>query len=451
MGTGLPKDLVQRLVDAEREPIRQLESKKKNEESRLKLANDLSSKINDISSSLRDLTSFKQFRELSSTIGRPELLDVTIDKNAADPGSYQIEVLQLAGQSSMMSNGFADPDDTQVGAGYFSYGLPNGETREVYIDPDNSTLQGLAKTINSQKDLDLRAIVVNDGTGSDSPWRLIVNHTKTGETNDAEFPNFYFVDGDEDFEMEKERPAQNSKLKVNGFEVEFEGNKINTLIPGVTLDLKEAAPGKEFTLGIKEDTKSMKGKVEAMVGKINEVLTFIQNQNKLDKDSNTRNTLGGDITLQTLEYKVRQLVLTPLDTEFGPVRLADMGVQFNRAGMLDFNGDKLEKSLNANAEAVAQFFAGVEDGEGFASRLASTVKQLTQENGVVRSRVDGIKRRIQDIDRQIEQKEQQIARTEENLKEKFSKLEGTMANLRAQQASVAGALGGGGGVLPGLG
>ncbi|MGZ3705956.1 MAG: flagellar filament capping protein FliD [Bdellovibrionota bacterium] len=451
MGTGLPKDIVQRLVDAEREPIRQLEARKHNEEARLKLVNDLSSKVTDIAGSLKDLTRFRNFRELSATNGRPEVMDVTVDKNAADPGTYQIEVVQLAGHSSMMSNGLPDADDSQIGAGYFSYKLPSGENKEVYIDPDNSTLNGIARTINEQKDLDLRAIVVNDGTGSDNPWRLIVNHTKSGENNDAEFPDFYFADGDEDFSMEKERPAQNSKLKVNGFEVEFEGNKITTLLPGVTLDLKEAAPGKEFTLGIKEDTKSMKVKVEGVVGKVNEVLTFIQSQNKLDKDSNTKNTLGGDITLQTLEYKVRQLVTMPLETESGPVRLADMGVQFNRSGLLDFNGDKLDKVLNTNANAVVQFFTGIgENGDGFAARLANTVQGLTRADGLVNSRVEGIKRRIKDIDQQIENKEKQVERTEQNLKDKFARLEGTIANLRSQQSSIAG-LGGGGGALPGLG
>lgn len=452
MNTGLPKDIVQRLADAEREPIRQLEARKKNEEGRLKLVNDLSAKVNEIAGSLKDLTHFRSFREFMPTVGRPDLMDVSVDKNTAEPGNYQIEVMQLAGQSSMMSSGFTDPDEVQAGAGYFSYELPNGETKEVYISPDNSSLRGIARAINAEKGLDLHAMVVNDGTGEDAPWRLIVNHKKSGEANDAEFPNFYFVDGDEDFDLDQERMAQNSKVKVNGFEVEFEGNKISTLIPGVTLDLKDAAPGKEFTLGIKEDVKSMRGKVEAMVSKINEVLGFIQQQNKLDKDSNTRNTLGGDVTLQTLEYKVRQLVTTPLGTEYGAVRLGDLGVVFNRGGTLDFNGDKLEKVLNSpdGVEAVSQFFAGVEDGEGFAAQLENTVKALTKEQGVVRSRVDGIKRRIQDIDRQIEAKERQIARTEESLKDKFSRLEGTMAQLKAQQASVAGALGGGGGALPGM-
>jgi flagellar hook-associated protein 2 len=447
IASGLPKDLVKQLVEAEREPIRKLEGKKQDEEAKLKLATDLNTRINDVGGGLKDLTRFRSFRDLMAVNSNPEIMDVAVDKNTAEPGSYQIEVVRLAGQSSMMSNGFPDSDDTQVGAGYFSYELPSGETKEVYIDPENSTLKGMAAIINKERDLDLNAIVVDDGTGSDSPHRLIVTHKKTGEKNDAEFPSFYFLDGDEDFSMEQERAAQNSLVKVNGFAVEFEGNKVDTLLPGVTLDLKGAAPGKEFTLKVQADNKSVRGKVEGVVTKLNEVLGFIQNQNKLDKDSNTRTSLGGDITLQTLEYKVRQLVQTPIQTEFGGVRMADVGIQFTRAGLLEFNGDKFEKALNSNFDAVSQFFVGMEDdGNGFASQLDITVKAMTQTNGVVQSRLDGIKRRIRDIDSQIEIKERQVARTEQALKDKFSALEGTIGKLKAQQASVAQTLGGGGGL-----
>jgi flagellar hook-associated protein 2 len=450
IASGLPKDLVQRLVEAEREPIRRLEARKQNEEAKLELAQDLSNRVGDISSTIKDLTRYRSFRDLMAVNARPEIMDVTVDKNTAEPGDYQIEVVQMAGRSSMMSNGFRDPDETEIGAGYFSYRLPTGEVKEVYVDHDNSTLNGLARLINNQRGLNLNAIVVDDGTGSKNPWRLIVSHNQSGEVNDAEFPTFYFLDGDDDFYLEKERMAQNSLVKVNGFAVEFEGNKISTLLPGVTLDLKEALPGTEFNLKIQEDTKSVRGKVEAMVNKLNEVLGFIQNQNRLDKDSDTRRTLGGDITLQTLEYKVRQMVLTPLKTEYGNIRMADLGVVFNRDGTLEFNGDKLESMLNERFGAVSQFFVGMEDaGDGFANRLDEAVRSLVRQDGVVQSRLDGLRRRILDIDRQIERKERQIATTEAHLREKFSKLESTMARLKAQQASVQGALGGAS-LLPGL-
>lgn len=431
-------------MEAERQPIRQLEERKANEEAKLKLASDLKTRISNIQAEISQLSRFKKFRDLMAQVGRPELMDVTVDKELADAGSYQIEVVQLAGRSSMMSNAFDNPDETAVGTGYFSYELPSGEVKEVYISEDDSTLNGIAKLINRQKDLNLNAIVVNDGTGEDASWRLIVTHNKTGETNDAEFPEFYFLDGDDDFFMDKERVAQNSVLKVNGFEVEFEGNKIDSLLPGVTIDLKDAAPGKEFTLGITEDTKSIKGKVEAFVKKINEVLQFIQDQNKLDEKSNTRNTLGGDVTLQSVEYKLRNLIISGVGTEYGSMRLADMGVTFNRNGLLDINDSRLEKTIKDNFEAVAQFFTGInDDGTGFATRLDGAVSMMTRNPGVVSSRVEGIKRRIDDIDRQIEAKERQVANTERNIKDKFSKLEGTIAKLKQQQASAGATLGGG--------
>ena len=39
--------------------------------------------------------------------------------------------------------------------GFFSYELPSGETKEVFIDEDHSTLEGLAKLINNEEDLNL--------------------------------------------------------------------------------------------------------------------------------------------------------------------------------------------------------------------------------------------------------------------------------------------------------
>lgn len=450
MATGLPKDLVDRLIDAEREPIRKLEARKKNEDDKLKLAQNLSNRITEAQSGVNDLTTYRSFRDLKAVNARPEILDVSVDKNTAEPGNYQIEVTQLAGRSSMMSNGFADTNDTQVGAGYFSYDLPNGETKEVYIDPENSTLDGIARLINSSRGLDLNAIVVNDGTGSKEPFRLIVTHKNSGEANDAEFPSFYFVGGDVDFYLESERMAQNSVVKVNGFPVEFEGNKITSLLPGVTLDLKDAAPGKEFTLNIVEDNKSIKGKVETMVNKLNEILKFIQDQNKLDKDSNTRNTLGGDVTLQTLEYKIRQLVTTPRPTDQGTYRIADFGVQFGRDGLLALNGDKLERSLNENFSAVSDFFVGtVDGGEGFGAELKNSFQSMTRTDGTINSRVEGIKNRIKDIDKQIEMKEKQVQTTADSIRDKYARLEGTISKMKSQGGSLAGL--GGGGALPGMG
>lgn len=447
IASGLPKDIVDRLMEVEQRPLIALESRKANEQNRLALVQDLLGRLNEAKADLDALGRYRQFRLLKADIARPELMDMVIDSEVADPGEYQFEIKQLAGRSSMLSNGFSDPNDTQIGIGYFSYDLPNGETQEVFIDEDNNTLQGIANKINSERGLDLHALVVDDGTGSDEPWRLIISHKSSGEVNDAEFPVFYFVDGDEDFYLDKERPAQNSVVSVNGFDVEFDSTKVSTLLPGVNIDLKDSAPGTEFTVKIREDIESAEGKVRAVVEKLNEILSFIQNQNTIDESTDTSKTLGGDVTLQNLEGLIRKMVMEPFPTEDGQMRFSDMGVEFQRNGLLQVNENKLKNAVTSRFEAVAEYFAGINDnGKGFVGRISGALKGYTQFGGLVSSRQEGIKRRIEDIDRQIENKQRSIEKSRETLEQKFAALEGTMARLKSQQAQVSSTLGSSGGL-----
>ncbi len=440
---GLPKDIVEQLMAAKRRPIVQLEKRKENEEARLKLISTLSEHLNGFNSKFNGLSTFSKFQELKGSVGEPDLLDISINKELAKPGEYRLEILDLAENSSMISNGFADPNKTDIGVGYFSYELPNGEEREVYIDGNENTLYGIAKKINAQKDLNLDALVVNDGTGEENSWRLIVNYKDTGEVNDAEFPNFYFIGGDEDFSLDQERPARNAVLKVNGFSIEFDKSKINELLPGITLDLKRSAPGKEFTLKIEADEVKIGEKIKSFVGNMNKIFSFIQDQNKLGEDTDTSKTLGGDITIQNIESMLRRLVITPLKTGKGTLRLNDIGITFQRDGTLSIKEEKLNQKLETDLDSVKEYFAGINsNGNGFAGKAMKMIQNYTKINGTVRAREDGIKRRIQDIEKQIESKERELEVTKKHLKRKFSKLEATLVRLRSQQQQVQATLGG---------
>ena len=143
-------------------------------------------------------------------------IGVTPDKNLARPGTYQLEVIQLARKSSAMTNGLPDKDETSVGVGFLQYELPNGDTKDIYIDSDNSTLQDIARLINGDDANGMRANVINDYSGSDAPWRLIITLEELGDENKATFPEFYLLDGWDDLYIEKERrhkmPKSNSMV-----------------------------------------------------------------------------------------------------------------------------------------------------------------------------------------------------------------------------------------------
>src|SRR4051812_31749773 len=105
---------------------------------------------------------------------------------------------------------------------------------------------------------------------------------------------------------------------------------------------------------------------------MNGVLAFIQQQNKLDKSTDTSKTLGGDGMLRSVEMRMRQLVQNPQYGVKGAIRsLNQVGIQFNRTGTLDFDQKKFNAVLGSNPDAVQAFFVG----DGFATGFIATVKR----------------------------------------------------------------------------
>ncbi|MGE4232240.1 MAG: flagellar filament capping protein FliD [Bacteriovoracia bacterium] len=442
LGGGKFKPIIKEIINAEREPIRQIEARKAKENDRLKLVQDFQTKVRKLPELLRELESFNKFRELKADWPAKDIMDVSVDKEFAMPGEYEIEVVQLAGRHSMISDGYESVDD-EVGIGVFSYSLPNGESRSVFVGPSNNTLRGLANLINQEKDLNLQASVINDGSGSDQPWRIVVTSKKSGIDNDTEFPEFYFLDGDFRFYADDERSAQNAIVKFNGFEIMSPSNKFE-LLPGVTLDLLQAKEDYEFTLSITEDTKKIAGKVKALVDSINEVLEFINKQNQLDAHSDTSRTLGGDTTLFAIESQVRNAILAnyQVEEEDEDIRLhlSDVGVQFEKTGLLKFNEDKFKRQMDKNFDQVASLFATPGNFVERAKNMADGF--LRPEYGVISSRERGIRERIKKMDDEIIQREDRLDKREKSLKRQFAQLEGLIGSSQGQQAFLQQALGG---------
>lgn len=443
INTGLPKDIVQQIMKAERMPIQSMENRKSKFSDKQKLIGELTSLVEGIRGHLSQNASARSFREFKFET-RDDIVGVSVDKNVAQPGTYQIEIDSLAQKSSAMTSGFEDPEESYVGVGYITYDLPNGETKEIYIDSENSSLKKVARVINGNVDNGLRATVVNDGSGSDEPWRMILSLESTGDENKAEFPYFYFVDGEQDFFLEFEREAHDAKIKLDGFELEVPENKASDIIPGVTLDLKKAAPGEEFTLKIDEDVQKISDKVESLVSQINGVLSFLHTQNKMDENTDTSRTLGGDSILQSLESRFRSAAFETIDTSFGPRRLGDLGVTFQKDGLLKLDPAILEDKLNTNYKEVAEILTGRfdEDGlkvKGFMDKLNVKVGQMLRfPDGILPSRKQGMQSKIDQIDRRIENKNRALTQKEQNLKQKFARLESTISEIKSSGAGLAG-------------
>jgi flagellar hook-associated protein 2 len=443
INSGLPKDIVQQIIEAEKIPIKQMEDRKGKIENKKALVGELISHVENMRGEILKNKGLRSLREMKVNTGDNPNIGVSADKNLADPGKYNLEVVSLAQKSSAISNGVEDKDKTYLGVGYIKAVLPDGETKEIYVDEENATLTGIAKLINADTSLGMKATVVNDGKGEDEPYRMMISMQDTGDINKAEFPYLYLVDGEVDLYFDQEKPAKDAVVKLDGFEIEVSGNKITDLIPGVTIDLKKAKPGEEINIDITEDVEKIGDKMTSLVDNINNVLKFIKDQNSLNEKSDTSQSLGGDLTLTTIESKIRAAVFTPTMTESGPHRIGDFGISFERSGLLKFDQAKMEAALSKDYKMVSQTITGmytVAGGKtnGFIDLLDEAAKNLlSMPNGALQTRKSGLQSQIGNIDRQIATRQRMLVSKEEILKAKFARLEETMSKIRGQGAGLA--------------
>ncbi|HXH31714.1 MAG TPA: flagellar filament capping protein FliD [Bacteriovoracaceae bacterium] len=444
INSGLPKDIVKQIIEAEKIPLQQMEARKGKIEDKRALVGQLTTLVDSMRGEILKNKNARSLRELAINTGDNNNIGVTADKNVAETGKYSLEVLELAQKSSAISNGVEDKDKTYMGVGYIKAVMPDGETKEIYVDEAHATLTGIAKLFNGDPDLGMKAHVVNDGKGGDEPWRLIISMSETGDKNKAEFPYIYLVDGEVDLFFENERPAQNAKVKLDGFEIEVSSNQVTDLIPGVTIDLKKAKPGEELSIEITEDVQKIGGKINGLIDNINGVLKFIKDQNTLDEKTDTSRTLGGDLSLTTIESRIRGAIFSNIQTDSGPMRIGDLGVTFQRDGLLKFDQAKFEAALAKDYKQVSQTLNGkytLEGGKsnGFIDILDDAARLLlAQPNGVLTTRKGGLTSQVAQIDRQISNRQRAIEQKEEILKAKFARLEETMSKIRGQGAGLAG-------------
>lgn len=450
MGGGQFNAAIKQIMEAERQPVKQLEKRKGFEEQKLKLFQDFKAKFAGFEKTLAEFENFKKFRELKVDLGDGgNIVGVTVDKERAEPGVYNLTVEQMATRGSIMSNPFEKADEATLGAGYIVVSTPDGGTQEVYIESENASLKGIAQKINSDRNLPIRASVVQDLSDEDKPWRLVVAAKDESLGKRVEFPEFYFMNGYDDIYIDEERESANGVISVDGFPIQTDSNQIKDFMTGVSLQLKQAKPDQVVTVSISEDYQKVSGKVKGLVDQINGILEFINKQNQVDDKTDTKTTFAGDTSLQSIEYRIRNLLHEGFyvrDKKTGDNRLIflnQIGVQFEKNGLLTFKENVFQKSLESDFDGISTAITGE---YGFASQIKQVLTMYTRPgSGTLAMRESGLRERIKRIDDQIEQKERRIEQKGKALTEQFSRLQGTLANMQKQQQYLAANLPGGGG------
>ena len=360
---------------------------------------------------------------------------------AADPGSYEVEVLALAKAHKLISAGYADAD-SEVGTGTLT--LISGTTAfEVTVDAGNNSLAGLRDAINAATDgVGVTAGIVNvdDGfggtvakltltaveTGSDSAISVVVNDDDGNDTDTAGLSAFAFqAVGTQN--LTESQAAVDAQISLDGQTVTRSSNTIGDAVTGLTLNLVQAEPGTTITLTVNRDSAGLKAQVTAFVEAYNSLVQTLSDLQAFDQQTGEAGLLLGDATLRSVDRQLRNLLL---DTGFSAEldSLAAIGIGFAAGGQLEIEEEQLDAALENSLDSFPAFFAG---DTGLASRLSALVNDYVDGDGSIEARTAGIESSLSRIEDRRDALDRRLTSLESRLRAQFSTMDAVVAQLTA--------------------
>ncbi len=133
-----------------------------------------------LGTTLSALTRASSFEKGSVKSSNDSVLSVSSTGRIAT-GSYDFQVLSLARNHQIASQGFDSDSVGTLGTGTISVGVGDGSSKIINIDASNNSLVGIKQAIN-EADAGVTASIINDGSDKNS-FRLVISASKTGLEN----------------------------------------------------------------------------------------------------------------------------------------------------------------------------------------------------------------------------------------------------------------------------
>ncbi|CAB3887880.1 Flagellar hook-associated protein 2 [Achromobacter anxifer] len=327
----------------------------------------------------------------------------TIGEDGATMGEYSINVKNLATAQTLQSGLVADRKASNGASGSFEIELTNGEKHT--IDLSDTSLNGIAKAINSDDKAGLRATIITNDSGS----YLMLSAKDTGVqasvktitvTGTPELENILSYNSGSGTQLTQQTAATDAELEINGITVKSGSNSISGAIDGVTLNLTaKTDPNKVVTLKLQGDTTVASKAVQDFVSAYNAVQSTISKLTAFDITAQTNQALTGDSTTRGIQSAMSSAL--QVFTGEGSVRsLADLGIAMDpKTGLLKLDQKQLDSALTANPADVKRLMTSA---DGLAARFDAATKAALGSNGSIKLSQDGLNESIKDVKDQLE-------------------------------------------------
>lgn len=456
-GSGVDTQaLAKNLVDATRAPAKSiLDEKIAKSEARISGYGVIKYNLNELKKAYAALNDLSDFTSLQSSNTQPSALGVVASASAT-AGSYQVNVKAVAQAQRVVSDGFALSTTSLNGGSAFDLSLSvNGGTTQT-INVTTDTPAGVVSAINASG-TGLSAQLIQ--TSGATPWKIVITGSE-GSEQDFTLSSASAVSlglPADNTSSNWLQSAQDAEMEVNGVAVTRSTNTITDVVDGVTFNLY--APTTSSTVGgvttytparidLARDTSVITAKVEALVQAYND---FEENLKILgDRESEVEEfggALANDSFLRSVRSQVRTL-LTSESSSPGTVVKAvrDIGLSFDRAGVLQLDKTKLATRLENNFAEVAQMFTANASNQsvfstavgGVAGDAVKKLDAMMRSTGVVAQQTTSAQDQVKRYKADLEKLEEQMTKLLERYMQQFASMESIVGNSNSLRESLKG-------------
>lgn len=403
--------IVSQLMSVEQQPLAALQQKQASYNAQLSAIGSVKGALSSFQSVLRSLSDVSKFESTTATTSDAAVVTAATGKGVV-PGTYAIEVKQLAQPQKLASAGFADTS-TPLGGGVLTFDLgtitgtvgsdgkyasgsfksnENG-TSTVTIDPAKSSLADIRDAINTAN-FGVKATIVNDG--GETPYRLVLSSNKTGASNSIQIKTdsgsplaAHFTHdvtgGSTSQAFTETATAQNALFTVDGVSISKTTNTADDVVAGLTFSLNKTNVGSKVNITVAQDTAGVQGAVGQFVFAYNQVMSTLRGVSAYDPATKRAAVLNGDPAIRSIQTAIRGMLNTPVAGGASAfTALPQIGVTIQKDGTMALDNAKLSAAITSNGSQIAGLFAGVgstsDNGVKYVTSTTDTVANSYELN-----------------------------------------------------------------------
>ncbi|MCX5876787.1 MAG: flagellar filament capping protein FliD [Deltaproteobacteria bacterium] len=390
----------------------------------------VNNKLLTMKSSALDLSLSTTFLSRTVTSSSPSVFTATVaDGTAAQ--STSVTVNRLATKSIWMSAGKAAATtsvNTTGSSQNFSYRV--GGTDITVAVANGTTLSGLVDLVNNDTDNPgVTASLINDGSAV-TPYKLVLQTKATGSNQEitqmtAQLPDLAMsVQGQTGVNL-------NAQVTIDGVSYQRQGNAINDVLSGVTLNLQGAGIS---TVSVANNNDAVTKKVVDFVAAYNDAVQEVSKNTAYNNDTKDFGILARS-TLRDLPYALENLMTSQVkaDSKGLVTNMFDLGMAFNRDGTISIDTTKLSAAISASPDSVSALFLGDSAAgiTGLGDKVNNYLREVTSDTGQIKAEKTAAQTRIDDMQLQIEDMTARLDKRYDMLTKQFVALDQYMSQMKS--------------------